>query len=213
MKVLDLEISERTNERKALIAVGTAIIRGEDLSATGSIYILDVIPVVPDPDKPETNKALKVIAREECKGAVTALSDIGDEGFLIAAQGQKCIVRGLKEDNSLLPVAFLDMQVYISSLKCVKGTGLTLMADALMGIWFTGFMVRIFTPLLLHPILISILQGDPYALKLFGKSSPDLQVIAAEVLPQDKQLFLLASDTEGTLHVLEFNPESILHSL
>lgn len=144
MKVLDLEISEKTHERKALIAVGTAISRGEDLPETGNIYVLDVIPVVPDPERPETNKALKVIAKEESKGAVTALSDIGHEGFLIAAQGQKCLVRGLKEDNSLLPIAFLDMQVYISSLKCVRGTGLTLMADSCMGMWFTGFMVKSF---------------------------------------------------------------------
>ncbi|KAL8652689.1 MAG: hypothetical protein Q9210_002530, partial [Variospora velana] len=102
-KTMNLEISENTHERRPLIVVGTAVIRGEDLPAQGRIYVFNVIPVVPDPERPETDRRLKLIAKEEIKGAVTALSEIGTQGFLLAAQGQKCMVRGLKEDGSLLP--------------------------------------------------------------------------------------------------------------
>lgn len=141
MRVINLEVSEHTHERKPLLVVGTGKVQGEDFGCGGMIYVFDVTQVVPEPDKPETNKALKLIAREELKGPVTALSEIGDEGFLIHAQGLKCMVRGLKEDNTLLPVAFLDMQCFVTSLKNVKGTGLVLMADALKGIWLAGFGV------------------------------------------------------------------------
>ena len=124
IKTMSLEISEHTHERQSLIVVGTAIIRGEDLPAIGRIYVLDIIDVVPEPDHPETGKKLKLIAREEVKGAVTALSEIGTQGFLLAAQGQKCMVRGLKEDGSLLPVAFMDMQCATSrQQRSSKGQG------------------------------------------------------------------------------------------
>lgn len=149
IRTVDLEISENTHERRALVAVGTAIIQGEDLPARGRIYIFDVIMVVPEPGRPETDRKLKLIAKEEVKGAVTALSEIGTQGFLLAAQGQKCMVRGLKEDGSLLPVAFMDMQCYVSVARELKGTGLCIMGDAVKGVWLAGYSV-------------CILCGQPY---------------------------------------------------
>ena len=98
---------------------------------------------MPDPDHPETGRAFKRIAKEEVKGAVTALSCIGTQGFLLVAQGQKCMVRGLKEDGTLLPVAFMDMQCYVSVAKELPGTGMCLMGDAVKGVWFSGYMVCI----------------------------------------------------------------------
>jgi len=37
-----------------------------------------------------------------------------------------------------------------------------------------------------------------------------MEVLAAEFLPQDKQLFLLLADGDCNIHVLEFNPEGML---
>jgi cleavage and polyadenylation specificity factor subunit 1 len=141
MKVIELEVSEHTRERKPFLCVGTAIIHGEDLPIKGNIYVFEINTVVPQPDRPETGSKLKLIAKEEVRGAVTALSDIGDEGFLFHAQGQKCMVRGLKEDNTLLPVAFMDVQTYVTVAKALKGTGLAIIGDAVKGLWFTGYTV------------------------------------------------------------------------
>lgn len=190
IKTMSLETSEHTHERQSLVVVGTAIIRGEDLPAVGHIYVFNIIDVVPEPDHPETGKKLKLIAREEVKGAVTALSEIGTQGFLLAAQGQKCMVRGLKEDGSLLPVAFMDMQCYVSAAKELKGTGLCVMGDAIKGIWFAGY------------------TEDPYQLRVFGKSSKHIEVLAADFLPDGKQLYVVAADADCNLHVLQFDPES-----
>ena len=97
MKTLDLEVSEETHERRQLITVGTALAKGEDIAIKGRVYVFDVIIVVPEPGRPETNKKLKLIAKEEIpRGAVTAVSGIGTQGFMLIAQGQKCMVRGLK---------------------------------------------------------------------------------------------------------------------
>lgn len=141
IKTMTLEISEHTHARQELVAVGTALVRGEDLPSIGRIYVFAVIDVVPEPDHPETGRKLKLIAKEEVKGAVTTLSEIGSQGFLIASHGQKCMVRGLKEDGSLLPVAFMDMQCYSTVTKELKGTGLCLMGDLIKGVWLTGYYV------------------------------------------------------------------------
>jgi cleavage and polyadenylation specificity factor subunit 1 len=142
IKTFNLEVSETTHQRKDLVAVGTSIVHGEDLATKGCIRIFEVITVVPEPGRPETNKRLKLIVKDEVKGAVTAISDLGTQGFMIMAQGQKCMVRGLKEDGTLLPVAFMDMQCYVTALKCLPDTGMLLMGDAFKGVWFTGYTVR-----------------------------------------------------------------------
>ncbi|KAL8685626.1 MAG: hypothetical protein Q9218_007644, partial [Villophora microphyllina] len=189
IKTMDLEVSEHTHERQTLVAVGTAVIRGEDLPPQGRIYVFNVINVVPEPDHPETGHKLKLIAREEVKGAVTALSEVGTQGFLLAAQGQKCMVRGLKEDGSLLPVAFLDTQCYTSVVKELKGTGMCLIGDAIKGLWFAGYF------------------EEPYQLRLFGKSANHMEILAADFLPDGKNLCLVAADADSNIHILQFDPE------
>ncbi|MCJ1355724.1 MAG: mRNA cleavage and polyadenylation factor subunit [Icmadophila ericetorum] len=186
---MSLEVSENTHARRPLVVVGTTVICGEDLTAQGRIYIFDIIPVVPEPDHPETDRKLKLIAKEEVKGAVTALSGLGSEGFLLAAQGQKCMVRGLKEDGTLLPVAFMDMQCYVSVAKELRGTGLCVMGDAMKGVWLTGY------------------TEDPYQLRLFGKSSTHLEVVTAEFFPDGENLYIIVIDTDSNLHIFQFNPD------
>lgn len=146
IKCMNLEVSEETHERKDLIVVGTAVVKGENITSRGNIYIFDVVNVVPEPGVPETDLKLKLVAKEEVKGAVTALSPIGSQGFLLAAQGQKCMVRGLKEDLSILPVAFMDMRYHVKVAKELRGTGLCILGDAVSGLWFTGYSVCLQNP-------------------------------------------------------------------
>ncbi|KAL1982296.1 hypothetical protein VTN96DRAFT_1454 [Rasamsonia emersonii] len=186
---INLEISEQTRERKDVIVVGTTFAQGEDVAARGCVYVFDVIEVVPDPERPETNLKLKLIGKESVKGAVTAISGIGGQGFLIVAQGQKCMVRGLKNDGSLLPVAFIDVQCYVSVLKELRGTGMCIIGDALKGLWFTGY------------------SEEPYKMTLFGKDMDELEVVAADFLPDGKKLYIIVCDGDCNLHVLQYDPE------
>lgn len=205
---MDLEISELTHETKSLIVVGTAIMKGEDQPSNGAVYVYDIIPVVPDPERPGTDRALKLVSREEVKGAVTDVSEIGDEGLMLAAQGQKLMVRGLKEDNTLLPVAFMDVEVQVTALKSVRGTGIALMADALKGVWLLGYAVSWRTSKLSEAYAYSY-QPDPYRMKLFSRSRTAMQVVTAELLPYGKQLFAMVADTDCNIHTLEYNPEGV----
>lgn len=194
IKTLSLEVSEITHERNELIVVGTAISRGEDLPIRGRVLVYDVATVIPEPGRPETNKKLKLLAKEDIvRGGVTALSEIGNQGFVLVAHGQKCTVRGLKEDGSLLPVAFMDMSNYVTSVKEIPGTGLCAMSDAFKGIWFTGY------------------TEEPYKMILFGKSNTKLDALNVEFLPDGKELYIVAADADSNVHVLQFDPERELH--
>ncbi|CAI4218655.1 unnamed protein product [Parascedosporium putredinis] len=177
LKALNLEVSEVTKERRQLIVVGTGTRKGEDLPIRGRVYVYDVVVVIPEAGKPETNKLLKLVAKEEIpRGAVTAVSEIGTQGLMLVAQGQKCMVRGLKEDGSLLPVAFMDMSCYVTAAKELRASGLCVMADATKGVWFTGC------------------TEEPYKMQLFGKSTTDLEIATADFLPDGKNLYLIAAD-------------------
>ncbi|PHH70369.1 hypothetical protein CDD80_6059 [Ophiocordyceps camponoti-rufipedis] len=190
MRTLLLEVSEETKERRMLVAVGTALSKGEDLPTRGRVQVFDIVAVIPEPGRPETNRRLKLMAREEiARGGVTALSEIGSQGLMLVAQGQKCMVRGLKEDGTLLPVAFLDMNCQVVSAESLAGTGLCLIADAFKGLWLTGY------------------TEEPYTFKVLGKSSGRLGLLTANVVPDGEDLSLVAVDADGDIHVLEFNPE------
>ena len=195
VETLNLEVSESTNERKQLIAVGTALCKGEDLPTRGHIYVYDIAEVIPEPGRPETSRKLKLVVKEDIpRGAVTALSEVGTQGLMLVAQGQKCMVRGLKEDGTLLPVAFMDMNCYVTSVKELPGTGLCLMADAFKGVWFTGY------------------TEEPYKMMVLGKSNTRLELLNADFLPDGRDLFIAASDAYGHIHILQFDPERKLSS-
>jgi cleavage and polyadenylation specificity factor subunit 1 len=190
IKTLNLEVSETTNERRQLVTVGTAISRGEDLPIKGRLYVFDIVNVIPEPDRPETNKKLKRIAVENiARGAITAVSEIGTQGFMLVSQGQKCMVRGLKEDGTLLPVAFMDMNCYVTSIKELRGTGLCVFADAVKGVWFAGY------------------TEEPYKMMLFGKSGNNMEIMSAEILPHGKELYIVAADADCNLHIMQYDPE------
>ncbi|EXJ91000.1 hypothetical protein A1O1_04107 [Capronia coronata CBS 617.96] len=190
VQCLNLEVSEETHERKDLIVVGTAVVKGENVTTRGNLYIFDVVDVVPQPDVPESDLKLKLITKEELRGAVSAVCDIGSQGFVLAAQGQKCMVRGLKEDMSILPVAFLDMRYYVHVARELPGTGLCILGDAFSGLWLVGY------------------SEEPYKLQVLGRDLENPAVLAAEFLPDGKQLFIISAGDDGLLRVLQFDPEN-----
>lgn len=189
LKVMPLEVSEHTHEQKEMVVVGTSAQRGEDMPAKGAVNVFEVLDVVPEPDIPESGFKLHLVSREEIKGAVTTVETFSG-GFIGTGQGQKLMIRGLKEDGSCLPVAFLDAQCHTISLKMLGSSGMWLAADAWKGVWFGGF------------------TQEPYKLTVLGKSRTKMEVVAAEFLPFDRQLYIIVVDAQMDLHVLQYDPEN-----
>lgn len=191
LQVMTLEVSENTHEQKPLLVVSTASQRGEDMPAKGSLLVYDLIDVVPDPDTPESGVKLHRLAREENRGAITALAGPFPGGFIGTAQGLKLMIRGLKEDGSCLPVAFLDAQSHTHALKTLPGRGMWLAGDAWKGLWFGGF------------------TEEPYKLTVLGKApKTKMEVMSAEFLPFDGALYIVIFDADGEMHVLQYDPEN-----
>lgn len=211
IKVMDLVTSEKTLQRKPCVVVGSGIVFGEDQLSEGHISVLDVIDVVPEPGRPETRHKFKLITSLKTKGAVTAVCEVGTEGFVVGVQGQKCYVRGLKDDNSLMPVAFMDMQTYVTFVKNISGTGLLLMGDALKGVCLTGYTVRHeATPYVLTHSKLTAAQEEPsYRMVPLGKGPLNMETLAGDFLPWEKNLYIVTSDSDSNLHVFQYDPENL----
>ncbi|KAG8692927.1 mRNA cleavage and polyadenylation factor subunit, partial [Ceratobasidium sp. 395] len=100
---------------KDYIVVGTTISRGEDLAVKGATYVFEVVEVVPEPGAKTRPYKLRLLCREDSKGAVTALC--GLNGYLVSSMGQKLFVRAFDLDEKLTGVAFMDVGVYVTSLR------------------------------------------------------------------------------------------------
>ncbi|KAK4630456.1 hypothetical protein CLAFUW4_08619 [Fulvia fulva] len=190
LKVMPLEVSELTHDNELRILISTAAMRGEDMPAKGAIMVFNLIDVVPEPDSPESGIQLHLDAREETKGAITALAPFPG-GFVGTGQGQKIMIRGLKEDGTCLPVAFLDAQCHTTTMKTLGKSGMWLAGDAWKGLWFGGF------------------TEEPYKLTVLGKApKTQMEVVAADFLPFDGALYILIVDADMDLHVLQYDPEN-----
>lgn len=44
-------------------------------------------------------------------------------------------------------------------------------------------------------------------MRLFGKDTNHLEVIAADFLPDGKQLYIVVADADCNIHILQFDPE------
>ena len=49
-------------------------------------------------------------------------------------------------------------------------------------------------------------REEPYKMTLFGKDTQDMEVMAAEFLPDGKQLYFVVADSRGAVRVLQYDP-------
>ncbi|CAL1708463.1 unnamed protein product [Somion occarium] len=170
---------------KDFIAVGTTINRGEDLAVKGAVYIFEVVEVVPDPSmSPKRWYRLKLLCRDDAKGPVTAIC--GMDGYLVSSMGQKIFVRAFDLDERLVGVAFLDVGVYVTSLRAIKN--LLVIGDAVKSVWFVAF------------------QEDPYKLIVLAKDVCPVSVTQAELFFADGRVSIVSCDEEGVIRLYEYDP-------
>lgn len=64
----------------------------------------------------------------------------------------KVVVRNIQEDLSIVPVAFMDMNMYVLSSKSLKY--MVLLADAIRSVWLVGFGQEPYRMTLLEKITV-----------------------------------------------------------
>ncbi|KAI8889133.1 hypothetical protein K501DRAFT_239493 [Backusella circina FSU 941] len=179
-----LESKQTSTGRKHFMVVGTGSLRGEDTTMRGSIRIYDIIEVVPEPNNPQTNHKFKHLHTEDVKGAVTAMCNVS--GHLASCIGSKVIIWSFEDDESLVGVAFIDVQIYVTSMNSIKN--FILLGDAQKSIWFLGF------------------QLEPAKLALLGKDYQSFEVGCVDFILDDKSLYLLVGDTNENLDIYQYAP-------
>ena len=116
------------------------------------MLIFDIIDVVPEKDNPQTNHKLKLLYASEEKSPVSALCDIN--GYLLAAIGSKVkkqiisfsnyffqiIIHEFDDSQDLTGIAFLDVNVYVTSVCVVKN--LVFVGDMVKSVCLLGFQVN-----------------------------------------------------------------------
>ncbi|CCH45811.1 hypothetical protein BN7_5397 [Wickerhamomyces ciferrii] len=185
VRSINLTISSRSKKKKEFIIFGIGKYRLEDLSVFGEFKIIDIISIVPDPTKPEAIYKFKEIFQEVVKGAVTTINEIS--GRFLTSQGQKIIIRDLQQDNSTVPVAFMDCATYLSDSKSFGN--LLLISDSMKSIWFLGF------------------DAEPYRLLLLGKDQQRFNAITTDFIVDDGEIYFLVADDEESLHLLTYQPD------
>jgi len=100
--------------------------------------------------------------------------------------GQKIFVRAFDLDERLVGVAFLDVGVYVTSLRVLKN--LLLIGDAVKSVWFVAF------------------QEDPYKLVILAKDMRQTYATNADFFFTNGELSIVLNDEEGVLRMLTYDP-------
>ncbi|KAF9898896.1 Cleavage and polyadenylation specificity factor subunit 1, partial [Lobosporangium transversale] len=187
IETVSLESSQDASGRKMFIAVGTSYIKGEDSAMRGTIYIFDIIDVVPEPDNPQTNHKLKLLRTENVKGAVTALAALC--GYLLTCVGTMLFVRSFEDNETLTGIAFMFVQIYVTSVKVVKNT--IMLADAYKSVWFVGF------------------QDEPPKLVLLGKDYNPMEAMNVSYLIENQSMNIVVADSEKNIRLLQYAPFNV----
>lgn len=186
VKSMNLDLSKtHISFKKEFIFIGTGKFRTEDLPSTGDFKIVEIIDIIPEPGRPETNHKFKQIVQEATKGAITAATELS--GRFLTAQGSKLLVRDLQDDNTVMPVLFYDASVYITDVKLLDD--LVIIGDTMDSVWLLGF------------------DAEPYRMILLGRDLMKLDVQCVDFIVYDKQLYVLVADNDHVIHLLQYDPD------
>lgn len=104
----------------------------------------------------------------------------------------------------MVGVAFLDVGVYVTSLRALKN--LLLIGDAVKSVWFVAFQVRAVVLCGVKNPGLSFRQEDPFKLVVLGKDIRRVAVMTADFFFTDSEMSIVTSDDEGIMRVYEYNP-------
>ncbi|WWD06819.1 protein CFT1 [Kwoniella europaea PYCC6329] len=167
------------------IAVGTGFNFGEDRATRGNTYIFEIVETVGKAGKAAgSGWILKLRAKDPARNPVSAISHIN--GYLLNSNGPKIYVKGFDDDQQLMGLAFLDVQIYATSIKVFKN--FILVSDLYKSFWFVS------------------LQEDPYKLTTISKDLQPVSPVVTDFLVHEGQLTFISNDREGNMRMLDFDP-------
>lgn len=98
------------------------------------------------------------------------------------------VVRSFEDNETLTGIAFIDVQIYVTSVKVVKNT--IMLADAYKSVWFVGF------------------QDEPTKLVMLGKDYNPMEAMNVSYLIENQTLHIVVADSEKNIRLLQYAPFS-----
>ncbi|TYJ59069.1 protein CFT1 [Cryptococcus floricola] len=182
MESVTLESIGAPGGYRDFIAVGTGFNFGEDRATRGNTYVFEIVESAGAQNLPGWKLLLR--HKDPARHPVNAVANIN--GYLLNTNGPKLYVKGLDDDKQLMGLAFLDVQLYATTLKVFKN--FILVGDLCKSFWFVS------------------LQENPYKFSTISKDLQGVSVVTTDFLVHDGQVTFISSDRNGDIRMLEFDP-------
>ena len=102
-------------------------------------------------------------------------------------------------------MAFLDVGVYVTSLRAVKN--LLIVGDDVEGAWFVAFQVSSRPFFLQSDLILTGLQEEPFKLQVLSKARQSSAVSSANFFfGLDGQLSFITAGEDGAIRAFEYSP-------
>lgn len=106
-------------QKRDYVVIGTSWMHGEDRYCKGYVHMFDLVDVVPEADRPETDYKLKHLLKEEMKGGPVS-NVCTHDGYLLVTISAKLMLYSFEDGENLLGIAFLDQGVYTTTVRSIK---------------------------------------------------------------------------------------------
>eukprot|EP00866_Antonospora_locustae_P002560 jgi/Antlo1/2560/819 len=140
MKMLVLNDIHSLSGRGEFLVVCTSYVKSEDWQFKGRLLLFELIEVNPVPLRPWTNRKLKILCIENCKGPVMDCCSL--RGNIACCMGTKLMVYEVDRNEGINAIAFHDLQILATRIRAVKNY--VCLGDIANGLMFFYFQAKPF---------------------------------------------------------------------
>eukprot|EP00941_MAST-03F_sp_MAST-3F-sp1_P003151 g3151.t1 len=193
MEMVSLPLSETDHsQHKSVVAVGTMMIRPkcEDEEATGRIIFYEVkhVRIGSDENESATKPILSNFYEKEFRGGVGAITQMKLRKYIALTTGSKLFLfKWMK--GALVGLAFFDGSVYVHTISAIRD--FIVLSDVHDSIQLLRW------------------KENDRRVVLLAKDYDPLDGTATDFLVNDRQLGIVAADTEGNLQVFQYAPLNV----
>lgn len=183
-KVMKLNDLQSENGKSDFIVVTTSFVKSEEGVCRGRLLIFEIVNVVPEEQKLWTDKKLKLLAVEKCRGSVLDCCEV--RGYVACCISTRLFIYKLDRNEGINAIAFHDANILCVKVKSIKNY---LIVGDLNGVFFFYFQ--------LYPTKIHLLSFEQCY-------TTDLQLLIHK-----NSLFIIVKDIK-TLKVFTYSPYNLL---
>jgi cleavage and polyadenylation specificity factor subunit 1 len=181
------------------------------------VYIFEVVETVGGPGRRGSGWSLKMRCKDHTRNPVSAITHIN--GYLLHSNGPKVgvelkqrkdglteqiYVRGLDDDSQLMGLAFLDVTIYVTSIKVFKN--FILVSDLVKSMWFVALQVGCVSSCGAVGQETDPAQEDPYRFTTIAKDLSPISLLDADFMVHEGKMTFISNDRFGEMRMVDYDP-------